>query len=176
MIIRATVSYVTYICYLSIRGNRSLELFKKLYPRIGIEESTMKNYQYVTIPYFVSISTAPYYAPEYSSVNGDLQLPVPTQVYYPPENAVFETVNEPSSKTHMALPSVRKVTTFSSLTPITDLKKDIGNGANTIVIRRYGSRLGRSMNGFDILLPRSVLDSMWRVMCDFHVIVVRSSS
>ena len=62
MIIRATVSYVTDICYLSIRGNRSLELFKKLYPRIGIEESTMKNYQYVTIPYFVSISTAPYYA------------------------------------------------------------------------------------------------------------------
>lgn len=176
MIIRATVSYVTDICYLSIRGNRSLELFKKLYPRIGIEESTMKNYQYVTIPYFVSISTAPYYAPEYSSVNGDLQIPAPTQVYYPPKNAVFETVNEPSSKTHVALPPLRKVMTFSSLTSITDLKKDIGNGANTIVIRRCGSRLGRSMNGFDILLPRSVLDSMWRVMCDFHVIVVRSSS
>ena len=131
----------------------------------------MKNYQYLTIPYYVPISTAPYYAPEYSSISEDLQVPIPTQVYYPPENTVFETVNEPPSKTHV-LPSLRKITSFSSLTSLSDLKKNIGNGANTIVIRRNGSRLGRSMNGFDILLPRSVLDSMWRVMCDFHVIVV----
>lgn len=171
LIRRATVSFENEFCYLAIRGNRSLELLHTLYPRLSVEESSLKNQQILTVPYYFPISTAPYYAPEYSSPIADLRIPVPSRAYYAPEGSGSELVYEPPTTTATsALPT--QITPGCSSTPLSDLKKNSKDAVNTVVICHCGSRLGRSMNGFDILLPRQVIGSMWRVMCESNVIVV----